>query len=197
MNEILNNPYFALYGIPILICLARILDVTIGTLRIIFVSKGYKFLAMVLGFFEVLIWIMAIGEVMKNLGDFTNVLAYCTGYSLGNYIGIMLENRLAIGIVVLRIVTKKDSSELVSFLREKRYSLSVIDAEGNLGAVSVILMNIKRSHVKKIIPIVYEFNPLATYTVEDIRHVSDPLGFEDVKQGKWSFKRILPNKLRK
>ncbi len=136
-------------------------------------------LAMILGFFEIMIWIMAIGEVMKNLGNFTNVLAYATGYSLGNFIGIMLENRLAIGIVVLRIITKRDSTELVNFLRKKNYNLSVVDAEGNLGAVSIIFMNVKRSKVKNIVPIIYQYNPLATYTIEDVRYVSDPLSLEE------------------
>ncbi len=191
MNEILSHPYFSLYGIPLLICLARMMDVSLGTLRIIFVSKGFKVLAMVLGFFEVTIWIMAIGEVMKNLDNFVNILAYATGYSLGTYIGVMLENRLAIGIVVLRIITKRDSTELVEYLREKNYSLSVVEAEGNLGAVSVIFINIKRSRVKDLVPIIYKINPLATYSIEDIRHVSDPLTVGDT-QSRWDLRGFLP-----
>ncbi len=191
MNELLNNPYFTLYGIPALICLARVMDVSMGTLRIIFVSRGFKLLAMILGFFEVTIWIIAIGEVMKNLDNFINILAYSTGYSLGTLIGIMLENRLAIGVVVMRIITKRDSTELVNFLREKNYSLSVVDAEGNLGAVSIIFINLKRSSVSKLVPIIYEYNPLATYTIEDVRHVSDPLMTND-KQDRWGFRGFLP-----
>ncbi|PID47881.1 MAG: hypothetical protein CR967_02720 [Proteobacteria bacterium] len=191
MNELLNSEIFTLYIIPVLICIARILDVSIGTLRIIFISKSYKFLAMILGFFESMIWIIAISEVMKNLDNFVNILAYATGYSLGNFIGILIENRLAIGVVVMRIITKKDSSELVNFLRSKNYNTTAVEAEGNLGAVSVIFLNLKRSHVKNIIPIIHKFNPLATYTIEDIRHVSDPLVL-DTNKSKWNFKGKLP-----
>ncbi len=173
MNEFISEPYFTSYIIPLLICLARVLDVTIGTLRIIFVSKGYKFLAPILGFFEVLIWIIAIGEVMKNIDNFTNILAYCTGFALGNYIGIIIENKLAIGVVVMRIITKRDSTQLENALRERNYNITVTDAIGNLGEVSIIFMNLKRSNLKNVIPIIYKYNPLATYSIEDARHISD------------------------
>ncbi len=173
MNEIISQPYFASYILPLIICLARVLDVSIGTLRIIFVSKGYKFLAPFLGFFEVLIWILAIGEVMKNMDNFVNIIAYCIGYSLGNLIGILLENRLAIGVVVMRIITKRDSTQLANALRDGNYNITITEAEGNLGEVSIIFMNLKRSHIKKVIPIIYKYNPLATYSIEDVRHVSD------------------------
>lgn len=193
MNELLNQEWFLLYGIPLLICLARITDVSIGTLRIIFVSKGFKILAMILGFFEITIWIVAIGEVMKNLDNFANILAYSTGYSLGNYIGIMIENRLAIGVVVMRIITKRDSTDLVNALREKHYNITVADAEGNLGPVSIIFMSIKRSKIEDVVPIIFHFNPLATYSIEDIRHVSDPsINQEASTKGFRRFKRVIP-----
>ncbi len=173
MNEIISQPYFSLYILPALICVARILDVSFGTLRIIFISKGSRLLAPLVGFFEIFIWIMAIGEVMKNLDNVTNIFAYCLGYSLGNYVGILLEERLAIGIVTMRIITKRDSSKLVNALRELNYNITITDAEGNLGAVSIIFMSLKRAKIKDVIPIIYHYNPLATYSIEDIRYVSD------------------------
>ncbi len=173
MNELISQPYFSLYILPFLICIARILDVSFGTLRIIFISKGSRLLAPIVGFFEVFIWIIAIGEVMKNLDNFVNIVAYCIGYSLGNFIGILIEERLAIGIVTMRIITKRDSTQLIHALRDKNYNITSMDAEGNLGPISIIFMTLKRSSIKKVIPIIYEYNPLATYSIEDVRYVSD------------------------
>lgn len=117
MSELLQQEWFTLYGIPVLIALARITDVSIGTLRIIFVSKGLRLWAPILGFFEVSIWLLAISKVMANLTNPINYIAYAVGFSLGNYIGMFIESRLAIGMVVVRIITKRDSHILVAALR--------------------------------------------------------------------------------
>lgn len=198
MESVVNSPYFATVIVPLLICLARITDVTIGTLRIIFVSKGYKILAPILGFFEITIWLIAITQVMKNLDNYVNILAFATGYSLGNFIGILIENRLAIGMVVMRIITKRDSTALVKALRLSRFNVTVVDADGNLGAVSIIFMNLKRSQIKKATSIIYHYNPLATYSVEDIRHVSDPKNHSSITHKRVDkFKRLFPQRLKK
>ena len=100
MEEVFNSWYFSYIIVPILIVFAKIIDVSLGTIRIILVSKGKKFLAPLLGFIEVLIWILTIGQVMKNLTNPVNYIAYALGFSLGNYFGIIIENKLAIGQVV-------------------------------------------------------------------------------------------------
>ncbi len=89
MFEITQSPYFTYIIIPLLICLARIIDVSLGTVRIILVSKGAKIIAPILGFFEVLIWLIAIGQVMQNLTNVMNYFAYAFGFAIGNYIGIL------------------------------------------------------------------------------------------------------------
>lgn len=198
MEEIVNSPYFATVIVPLLICLARVTDVTIGTLRIIFVSKGYKLLAPILGFFEITIWLMAITQVMKNLDNYVNILAFATGYSLGNFIGIWLENRLAIGMVVMRIITKRDSKALVEALKKQGFNVTVADAEGNLGAVSIIFMNLKRSQINKVTTIIYEYNPLATYSIEDVRRINEPYEGEDITHSKLrKMRRFFPTRLKK
>jgi len=174
MSEILQHEWFALYGIPFLIAFARICDVSIGTLRIIFVSKGLRLWAPVLGFFEVTIWLLAISKVMENLTNPINYIAYALGFSLGNYIGMFIENRLAIGMVVVRIITKRDSHILVAALRALRYSVTVADAEGNAGSVNIIFTVIKRSAITHVRELIAMHNPLAVYSIEDVRHASDP-----------------------
>lgn len=172
-SEFFQSEAFKLYGIPLLICLARMTDVTLGTIRIIFVSKGLKNVAPLLGFVEICIWLAAITQVMANLTHVVNFFAYAFGYSFGNYIGIFIEGKLAIGNVVVRIITKRDSNALANKLRENNYSVTVIDAQGNAGPVNVVFTVIQRAEVENILPIILHFNPNAVYSIEDVRHVSD------------------------
>jgi len=173
-NEKPQKSKFFLYVlIPLLICLARIADVSLGTLRIILVSKGAKKLAPILGFFEVLIWLIAIGQVMQNLTNVVNYFAYATGFALGNYIGIILEQKLAIGMVVVRIITRKNASEFIESMKSTRFGLTVIEANNGDEFVNIIFMVIKRTNLPLIISHIKQFNPKAFYSVEDIRSVSN------------------------
>jgi Uncharacterized protein conserved in bacteria len=112
-----HSEIFKLIVIPILIFLARICDVTLDTARIIYVSRGIKFLAPLIGFFEVLIWLLSITQIMNNLTNVVYYIAYAGGFAMGNYIGIYIEEKMAIGTVVIRIITQKNASELVEFLK--------------------------------------------------------------------------------
>lgn len=182
MSEFFKSEAFILYGIPLLIALARITDVSIGTLRIIFVAKGLRLWAPILGFFEVSIWLGAITQVMENLTSVANFFAYAIGFSLGNYLGMYIESRLALGLVVVRIITKEDAFSLVEALRKLRYSVTVADAHGNTGAVKIIFTVIKRSDIKTVTNLILKHNPLAVYSIEDVRHASDP-AFPPLKSG--------------
>ena len=159
--------------IPILICVARIIDVSLGTLRIIFVSKGFKVLAPILGFFEILIWLIAITHVMANLTNWVNYIAYAVGFALGNFIGISIENQLSLGMVVLRIITKSDASKLIEVLRERGFGVTVVEAAGSSGPVHLVFMVVNRSSLASIVPYIKEFNPRAFYTVSDLRYVTE------------------------
>jgi len=92
--------------IPLMIMFARICDVTIGTFRIILVSRGERLYASLAGFVEVFIWVVAVSQVLTNFGGLINYIAYAAGFAIGNYIGITLERRLAMGMVVMRVITK-------------------------------------------------------------------------------------------
>lgn len=173
-NEIIQSEWFRSYGIPALICIARITDVTLGTLRIIFLSKGMRFLAPAIGFIEICIWLLAITQVMENMTNIANFFAYAVGYSMGNFLGIFIEGKIAIGTVVVRIITKRDSHALTNKLKELRYSITIVEAEGNAGPVNIIFTVIKRSAINKLLPIVLHYNPNAVYSIEDVRHVRDP-----------------------
>src|SRR5512136_1275959 len=108
-----STDLFTYVVLPILIFCARICDVSLGTIRVIFVSRGYRYLAPVLGFFEISIWLLAIGQIMRNLNNWTAYLAYAAGFALGTFVGITLEERLSIGMVIVRVITKRDCSPLI------------------------------------------------------------------------------------
>ena len=163
---------YVFFLLPLLIFLARICDVTIGTMRIIMISKGKKFLAPVLGFFEILIWIMVIGKIMQNLSNPICYIAYAGGFAIGNYVGMKIEEKLAIGLIVLQIITQKDASELIKKLREMGFGITEIDAIGEGKKVHVIYSIIKRHDAPVVVEQINNFNPKAFYTIEDIRSAS-------------------------
>ena len=171
-TNIFGTDLFAYFLLPLLIFLARICDVTIGTIRIIMISKGKKFLAPVLGFFEILIWIIAIGKIMQNLNNPVCYIAYAGGFAIGNYVGMKVEEKLAIGLIVLRIITQKEASELIKELREMGFGITEVDAMGKGKKVHVIYSIIKRHDVPVVVEKIINFNPKAFYTIEDIREVS-------------------------
>jgi uncharacterized protein YebE (UPF0316 family) len=163
---------YVYFLLPLLIFIARICDVTVGTMRIIMVSKGKKLLAPVLGFFEVLIWVMAIGKIMQNLSNPVCYIAYAGGFAIGNYVGMKVEEKLAMGLIVIRIITQKDASELIKALRDMGFGITEIDAMGKDKKVHVIYSIIKRHDVPVVTERINHFNPKAFYTIEDIRAVS-------------------------
>lgn len=159
--------------IPVLIFLARICDVTIGTFRIILVSRGERLYASMAGFFEVLIWIIVVSQIMNNLGGIVNYVAYAAGFAMGNYVGISLERRLAMGMVVMRIITNKPADELIEHLKQEYHGVTNIAARGVSGEVRLVLAVIKRKDIPFFLKIVKNYNPKAFVSVEDVRLLSD------------------------
>jgi len=158
--------------IPVLIFCARIIDVTLGTLRFVMISKGQKYIAPVLGFFEVIIWLVAIGQIMRNLTNFASYIAYGAGFATGTYVGMFLEERLSIGLVMVRIITRLDSSRLVQTIRDMDYGVTVVDAHGRSADTKVIFTVIKRHDLRKVISYIKEYNPQAFFSVENVTAVA-------------------------
>ncbi len=157
----------------LLIFLARVLDVSLGTMRIIFVSKNLKKLAPIVGFFEVLIWIVVIGQVMQNLNSILHYVAYAAGFAAGNYVGIVIEERLAVGYVLTRIISKEHNKELIDHLRDDRCGVTVVDAHGKQGSVKILFTVIKRKKLYKVYETIEKYSPNAFVSVEEIKSVTD------------------------
>lgn len=168
-----NEELVAWVIIPLFIFIARICDVSIGTIRIIFVGKGYRLFATVLGFLEVFIWIVAVSQIMKHLNNIYYYFAWAGGFATGTYIGMLIEQKLSIGLVIVRIITSGDADELIYMLLKENYHLTSVDGEGQMGKVKIIFMVINRQKLNEVIEIVDKYNPKAFYSVEDVRSVRD------------------------
>lgn len=167
-----QSPAFNLIVVPILIFLGRIADVTVGTMRIIFVSRGLRMLSVVAGFVEIMVWLLVLRQIMGNLDHWTYFVAYAAGFSAGNYIGITIERHLAIGHIIVRVITQKEAPGLERYLRNHDFMMTVLDARGDTGPVKVLFMVIKRKALGEVLRVIRKFHPLAYYTVEDLRYVS-------------------------
>ena len=162
------------YGIlPFLIFLARICDVSLGTMRIIFVSKGRKSIAPLLGFFEVFIWIIAVSKIMQNMDNYINYFAYAAGFASGNYIGMLIEERLALGIQMIRVFAHHGGPDLVHILNNHGYGATSIEAHGAKERIHLIYTIVKRHEMEEVLCIIKEYNPRAFYTIEDVRAVNE------------------------
>lgn len=171
--SLFDSPLFTWVVVPLLIVLARVVDVTLGTIRIIYISRGMKVLAPIFGFFEILVWLMAIGQIMQNLSNPVYYLAYACGFAVGNLVGIFVEERLAVGRVILRIITQRDATELIGYLRSSGYGVTTVDAEGAYGPVKLIFTVIDRGKIKAVVREVQHHNPRAFYSIEDVRFVKE------------------------
>jgi len=159
--------------LPLFIFLARLSDVTLGTLRIVFVSRGRKKIAPLLGFVEVLIWLAAIGQVMQNLNNFVCYIAWAGGFAMGNLAGIILEERIALGLLVVRIITAGHPGELSRKLHDQGFGVTRVDAHGINGRVDLIFTIIRRKDFPHLEMTIRNTDPDAFYSVEDVRSASD------------------------
>ncbi len=176
LTNLRSSPKHSLFDylvMPLLIFLARVVDVSINTLRIMFILNGKKTVAPVLGFFEALIWLIAIGQIFQNIKNPPSYIAYAGGYSMGTYIGMVIEKRLALGRVLVRIITPEALPELVEFMKEKGYRFTSVGVEGRFGKVILMFSFIKRERLKEFIGKLRESNEKAFYTIESVKRLSE------------------------
>ena len=163
--------YFEYIVLPLLIALSRIGDVGIGTVRVMFVARGRRDIAALLGFFEVLIWIVVISQVLQNLNNFMCYIGYAGGFSLGTFIGMLIEDKLALGYVIIRTITlEKDSENIKKELINEGYGVTCVDAVGSTGEpLKLIYSVIKRKDIPEFKVIIQKTHPKAFYSIEDAR----------------------------
>ncbi len=171
---IITPELYAWVILPLLIFLARICDVSMETIRVIYISKGIKYLAPIIAFFEIVIWLLAMEVVMRDLTNIANFLAFAFGFAMGTYIGLVIEEKLSIGMVIMRIVTTEESNdEIVSFMQSENYGITMLDAKGSRGNVRIILSLVNRTDVARITERIRSTNPHAFFSIEDVRYVNE------------------------
>jgi len=165
--QMIDNDIFNWVVLPALIFISRIFDVSIGTMRIIFVSRGKKVFAPILGFFEVLIWLVAISQIMQNLNNIFCYIAYASGFAMGTFVGLIIEEKLAIGIHVIRIILVEDECMLVERLSAAGYGVTTVDAKGVNGDVKIVYTIVRRKDKDHVLSIINCCNSNAFYSIED------------------------------
>ena len=169
----ISSTVFNWIVLPLLIFCARISDVTLSTIRIVFVMSGRRNLAPLLGFFESLIWLVAISQIIKNISSPVSYVAYAAGFASGTFVGMTIEQKLALGKVMVRIITRREATELLEFLKTSKYGFTNVEAQGKREKVSLIFSVVERQNLQDYISIIERFNPTAFYTIENVRFVSD------------------------
>jgi uncharacterized protein YebE (UPF0316 family) len=172
VSPLSSSPEPSLSFLPVFIFFAELCVVTISTLRTIFVARGMKFLAPMLGCVEVSIWLFAIGQVMRNLSDLTWSAAFAGGFTLGNFLGVLIESKLAMGNAVVRIITPKDAGELSDALRSAGYGVTVVDARGATGPVQIVFTVVRRRELGRVVALAKDFDPNVFYSVDDLKEAA-------------------------
>ena len=167
-----NFDYYSWIGLPIIIFFSRMCDVTLGTLRHVFISKGFRKIVPVLGFFEVLIWIVVVAQVMKNLNNWACYIGWASGFAMGTYLGLKIEERLALGLQVIRIITNQNCDELLVAFKNENHGVTIVDAQGSVGSVKMVFTIIQRKNVRSVVKLIAQHNPTAFYSVEEIKDTS-------------------------
>ncbi len=151
--------------------------------------RGIKESLLLSVFFEVLIWITAIGRVMQNLDNWICYVAFAGGFAAGNYTGMIIDERLALGYELVRVITKAKAGGLVRALRNEGYGTTQVQAYSSEGEVAIVYIIINRKKLKSVVEMIRKFNPRASYTIEDIRHVSKDIVYRRSKDYKTDQKR--------
>ena len=171
---IISPELYAMVILPLLIFIARIGDVSMETIRVIYISRGVKYLAPVIAFFEIVIWLLAMEVVMNDLSNIANFFAFAFGFAMGTYVGLIIEEKLSIGMVIMRIVTTEESNEeITSFLESEHFGVTSLDAKGARGNVKMILTLVNRTDVPRITGHLQTTNPHAFFSIEDVRYANE------------------------
>lgn len=154
--------------LPVLIFFARVFDVTIGTLRIIFISRGKKYIAPLLGFIETFVWIVVVSQIVRTISGIWSFVGYAAGFAAGTLVGMFVEEHLAIGTLIVRTILPGNTAELVSRLHVAGFGVTSFPAAGAQGQVTIIYTIIKRRDLNQVVSIIHALHPNAFLSIEQV-----------------------------
>ncbi|MFZ6000511.1 MAG: DUF2179 domain-containing protein [Bacteroidota bacterium] len=169
----LSESVFSFVVLPLLIVFARICDVSINTVRIIYMLGGRRYTATILGFFESFIWLLVIREIFQQLDNWLCYVAYPAGFAMGIFVGMIIEERIAYGKVIVRIITRKDIKALLAYLGQNKFRFTHVNAEGPDGHENLVFTVLDRERLEDLLTKLKEILPTAFYTVEKVKEAGD------------------------
>ncbi len=171
----ISEALFSFFVLPFLIFLARIADVSINTIRIIYVLGGRRWTATLLGFMESFIWLMAIRQIFEHLDNWLCYVAYPAGFATGIYVGMLMEERIAYGKVIVRIITSNDVAPLLNYLNEVPFRFTNVNAEGPNGKENLVFTVLERERLEELMKTLKVMLPSAFYTIEKVNNAGEGL----------------------
>lgn len=181
----ISEAVFSFILLPFLIFLARITDVSINTIRIIYVLGGRRWTATILGFFESFIWLMAIRQIFEHLDNWICYVAYPGGFATGIFVGMIIEERIAYGKVIVRIITRKEVSMLLDYLNHQQFRYTHVDAEGPDGHENLVFTVLERERLNDLLDKLRNILPTAFYTVEKVNRAGESANIVQ-ESARWS-----------
>lgn len=169
------------YILPVVLFFMRVLDMSIDTLRVVSVVRGRKLLAWILGFSQSSIFVVAITSILSNLDNIWNIFGYAAGFATGNLLGMVIEERMAIGYGHVRIISSRQGNAIAEGLRLEGFALTESSARGKDGTVTVIESSNRRRDIKYLLQKVIEIDDEAFILIEDVR---------PVRRGFWRTKKF-------
>lgn len=169
----ISETLFSYILLPLLIFFARIFDVSINTVRIIYVLGGRKLTSTLLGFFESFVWLMAIRQIFEHLDNWMCYVAYPAGFAAGIFVGMIIEEKIAYGKVIVRIITRKDIEGLLQYLNKQYFRYTYVKAEGPDGHENLVFTVLQREKLEELLLILKEILPTAFYTVEKVNRAAE------------------------
>ncbi|BBM88602.1 hypothetical protein COTS27_00283 [Spirochaetota bacterium] len=160
------------WTVPLFIYIAKILELALNSIRIVSIAKGFKRLSIAIAFVEGIIWILIVTRIIANIDNLFNVAAFGLGMATGVYIGGLIEEKLALGLVLVRVITQRTADKLLTRLRAAGFRVTDVPATSNYGSVKVMFATIKRKDLQNFTKLVKQFNPYAFFTVEEIKSAS-------------------------
>lgn len=180
--------------IPVLIFVAKLADVSLATVRHILVYKGMRRIVPLLAFVEVSIWLLAITQVMQNLDNWMSILAWSAGFAAGTSMGMWLEEKLALGYQLIRVISRGNHVALIDAIRSKGFGATLVEASGAKGAVQIVLVVSERKRLFELRSILAGIEPEPFYTVEDVRSVESRPWMRNLKPGTFAVEGDLKRK---
>ena len=154
-----------------LIFAARVLDMSIATIRLLLLVRGKRFQAAVIGFFEVLIYILALNMVVNNLDNIFNLLVYSLGFAAGNYVGSYVEEKMALGHATVQVIPKEKDEDMAAELRKLGYGVTVVTGSGREGPRRILIITIKRKSLPELMRVIDELDRDSFVTVMDTQFI--------------------------